>query len=211
MKKLLAKLALISLLLLNFSFSTFADDSDSEDKIFTAEDCVKAAEENAGYIVTVLEEPIGQEQESDDFKIRRCFRNTVIFMEKGNIQKTTLSTLKRECVDDATLEGNVKANRKNLDGEITIYCDPVTVLISRGGTTMIEGYIALMYRWAASIVGVISVLVIVISGIQISAAGGESEAVNQAKSRILKSLGGLALLFLSGVLLYTINPNFFTL
>ena len=75
---------------------------------------------------------------------------------------------------------------------------------------MIYGYIAMIYQWGASIVGIIAVTVIVFSGIQISAAGGDPEAVTSAKKRILQSLAGIAVLFLSGLILYTINPNFFT-
>ena len=56
----------------------------------------------------------------------------------------------------------------------------------------------------------IAVLIMVISGIQISAAAGDQQAVTNAKNRIVQSLGGLALLFLSGIVLYTINPTFFT-
>jgi type IV secretory pathway VirB2 component (pilin) len=57
---------------------------------------------------------------------------------------------------------------------------------------------------------VIAVLIIVISGIQISAAGGDQTTVTNAKNRIVQSLGGLVILFLSAIILYTINPTFFT-
>ena len=41
-------------------------------------------------------------------------------------------------------------------------------------------------------------------------AGGDTQAVENAKSRIVKSLSGIVVLFLSGLILYTINPTFFT-
>ena len=74
---------------------------------------------------------------------------------------------------------------------------------------MLYGYIGMIYTWGASIVGIIAVLIIVISGIQISAGGGDPEAINSAKKRIIQSLSGIAVLFLSGLILYTINPDFF--
>jgi len=68
----------------------------------------------------------------------------------------------------------------------------------------------MIYTWAAGFVGLIAVGVIMISSIQISLSGGDSQAVTNSKDRIVKSLAGLAVLFLSGLILYTINPNFFT-
>ena len=83
-------------------------------------------------------------------------------------------------------------------------------ILAKGGTSFIEAYIGLIYRWAAGLVGLIAVAVIIISSIQISFAGGETEAVNKAKGRIIKSIAGIAVLFLSGLILYTTNPTFFT-
>lgn len=48
-----------------------------------------------------------------------------------------------------------------------------------------------------------------LSGIQISMAGGDSGVVDTAKERIQQSLIALALLFLSGIILYAINPFYF--
>ena len=62
---------------------------------------------------------------------------------------------------------------------------------------------------AAGVVGIIAVLIIVISGIQISMDQGGGESVTSAKNRIMQSLAGLVILFLSALILYTINPTFF--
>ena len=83
-------------------------------------------------------------------------------------------------------------------------------ILGKGGTSYIEGYVGFIYRWAAGLSGLIAVAVIIISSMRISFSGGEAEEVTKAKSRILKSLAGLAVLFLSGLILYTINPTFFT-
>ena len=88
-------------------------------------------------------------------------------------------------------------------------CHPVQLLVSTSGINLLKFYILQVYIWAASVVGIIAVLVIVISGVQIAASGGE-EQLTSARTRIMQSLAGLALLFLSGLILYTINPTFFT-
>ena len=78
------------------------------------------------------------------------------------------------------------------------------------GLDLLSNYAALVYQWIAGIVGAICILVIVGSGIQISMGGLSQEEVTSAKDRIFRSLGGLAILFLSAFILYTINPIFFT-
>lgn len=94
--------------------------------------------------------------------------------------------------------------------QVKYSCKEVMVILTKGGTTAIYGYINLLYRWGAGMVGIIAVTVIIVSGIQISASGGDSEAIGSAKKRILQSIVGIVVLFLSSLILYTINPNFFT-
>ena len=89
-------------------------------------------------------------------------------------------------------------------------CTLVQLIRGTSGTGILKTYIAIIYRWAAGIVGIIAVLVIVISGIQISMDQGGGESVGKAKTRIMQSLSGLVVLFLSALILYTINPTFFT-
>ena len=89
--------------------------------------------------------------------------------------------------------------------------EETSVIKGRTGTEILKNYIAIVYKWGAGIVGVIAVLVIILSGIQMMMSGGEdASGVEEAKKRIYRSVAGLILLFLSGVLLYVINPNFFT-
>jgi threonine/homoserine/homoserine lactone efflux protein len=72
-------------------------------------------------------------------------------------------------------------------------------------------YIGIIYRWAAGVIGIVSVIYLVWGGFMITAAQDDTEAINKAKEKIMQSIAGLILLFLSAVILYTINPNFFTL
>jgi len=90
-----------------------------------------------------------------------------------------------------------------------VQCSLVQILKGTSGSGLIKTYIAIIYRWAAGVVGIVAVLVIVLSGIQISLDQGGGESVSASKTRIMQSLAALAVLFLSALILYTINPTFF--
>ena len=79
----------------------------------------------------------------------------------------------------------------------------------RSGIEFLSIYIWILYKYFASIVGIICVLVIVVSGVQISMSGISPDMVSQAKTRIMEALLSLMLLFLSAAILHTINPNFY--
>ncbi len=161
--------------------------------------CIKLDEMNQ--ITAVIEEPldfVGTEKESG---MRNCVRVTIC-ASRAAIGKGT------ECV---TLLNKADITKPEINTDFfTVTYNPVQVFMSQSGVEMLYAYIGAIYRWGASIIGVIAVLVIVISGIQISAAGGEQGAVTSAKTRITQSLIGIVVLFLSGIILYTINPTFFT-
>jgi hypothetical protein len=93
----------------------------------------------------------------------------------------------------------------------TVICQRVQVIFSKGGSALLFGYISLIYKWAAGTIGIVSVLFLVWGGISIASAGDDTGKIDEAKKRIMQSITGLVLLFLSAVILYTINPNFFTL
>lgn len=93
---------------------------------------------------------------------------------------------------------------------VQVFCERVQVLFATSGSELAKTYVSLIYKWAAGIIGLLSVIVITWNGISISMAGGDSGKVDNAKTNIIQSLVALAVLFLSGILLYTINPNYFT-
>ena len=78
------------------------------------------------------------------------------------------------------------------------------------GTDLAMNYVSMIYKFGASILGIIAVLVIVISGVQIIAGGADENNISAAKDRILQALLSLAMLFSSALILRTINPDFFT-
>ncbi len=220
MKKFLAKLGIfviVSVMLstLGASFVARADETEDpiKDKILAfynsleSEQCINKEIQGKGYVVTIVEEPFGEIKEFNNgkegnahYEEKPCTRN-VWFAKEGN--PAVISQLLKKCSDKSPTEVYSPA-------EPVHTCQEVVVMISGGGTTMISNYIGSIYRWAASLVGIICVLVIVLSGIQLAASGGDSSATEGAKKRIVQSLSGLAVLFLSGLILYTINPNFFT-
>lgn len=89
-----------------------------------------------------------------------------------------------------------------------IYCRRVQIIEADSGSGLIQQYVGTIYKWAASTIGIVAVLVIVVSGIEMIGSDISGD-IDAAKSRIGQSLIGLAILFLSAVILYTINPNFF--
>lgn len=91
----------------------------------------------------------------------------------------------------------------------SVTCSTKYRITGKTGVGIFSQYISALYKWAAGIVGIVAVLVIVFSGIQISIAGADSAALDNAKTRIMQSIVGLVILFLAGLILYTINPGFF--
>lgn len=78
------------------------------------------------------------------------------------------------------------------------------------GVGLLSSYFNAWYRVGALILGLIAVLVIVVSGVQISMGGASEEGVTAAKTRIMAAILSLVLLFSSALILHTINPLFFT-
>lgn len=98
--------------------------------------------------------------------------------------------------------GGIKFERTDASGV-------VQSIRGQTGIDVLGFYIAIIYQYGAAIIGIVCVAIIVISGIQIIAGGMNAEFVTQAKDRIMQALLSLALLFLSAVILKTINPEFF--
>jgi len=140
------------------------------------------------YIITILEEEIGnQEVKGDTESTIFCYRVTTT--DKG-VQKSEYA---KDCKPSSTK-----------------ICQRVQVLIAKSGAALLYSYIGLIYKWAAGTIGIISVLYLVYGGVLIATAGDNPGQVDKAKEKIFQSIAGLILLFLSAVILYTINPNFFT-
>lgn len=86
---------------------------------------------------------------------------------------------------------------------------PNVVLRGETGLDLFGNFMVMIYRYTASILGIIVVLVLVAGGLMIILGGADSEMVNTAKSIITKAVLSLILLFLTGLILRTVNPAFF--
>lgn len=166
----------------------------------TGEECVTDNERKEN-VVSELQEAMGSEDETTGTgKIRQCVRVTM----KG---KCELKKKEKTEYQERTFTRLIKG--KTCPGD-AISCERITVLISKGGVGEIQLYIGMIYRWAATLAGIVCVLIMIVSGIQMSAASGDQAAVDSAKKRIFQALTGLVVLFLSAFILYIINPGFFT-
>lgn len=87
-------------------------------------------------------------------------------------------------------------------------CSKIQWLVASTGAGVIKNYVKQLYIFGAGIVGFVAVITMVYSGIQISVSGASGD-ITAAKERIIQSIMGIALLFFSGLILYTINPTFF--
>jgi hypothetical protein len=93
--------------------------------------------------------------------------------------------------------------------ESAAFCEKRQWIVASSGVGIIKTFVKLIFIWGAGVGGFIAVIVIVISGIQITLSGVSGD-ISSSKQRILQSLSGLVLIFLSGLLLYAVNPTFFT-
>jgi len=79
----------------------------------------------------------------------------------------------------------------------------------QGPFGLLYSYLGLIYNYMSGLIIGISVLFIVIGGIQIATSGGSEEGMNKGKSRIIKAIAGIIIWFTASIILYTINPTFF--
>lgn len=141
---------------------------------------------NAKGFFVIMEEPLG----GPDAKY--CYR---VCKEITGIQPKRVCKIQDKCTTDDDIGTNYT-------------CDRIQVLLAESGGNLINQYVRMIYLWSAGTIGIVAVLIIVISGIQIMFAGSAGDLA-EPKKRIMQVLFGLVVLFLSGLILYTINPTFF--
>jgi hypothetical protein len=161
-------------------------------------DCATVQQSGVSGLYVVLEEPLITEKDDNNIL---CFR-VCEFKQKGTNDKGyRVCTYQESCPGTAVL---------TLDKEEQLpTCQRIQIMKASSGTELIYNYVGFIYKWAAGTVGIISVFIMVFGGIQIMTSGGDSAKIDAAKKHITQSLSGLVILFLSGLILYTINPTFF--
>ncbi|MCD6109915.1 hypothetical protein J7J83_04120 [bacterium] len=171
---------------------SFAKDSSSSKGTNSDINCKDvSSSENSGGFYVILEEPIG----GPDAKY--CFR--VCSILDPNKPGTKVNKCKIQ--DSCDTAGDKDLGKTS--------CQRIQVIKADSGSDLIYKYVRMIYLWAVGTIGIISVFTLVYSGIGISMAGGDSGKIDNYKNRIMQSLTGLVILFLSGLILYTINPTFF--
>ncbi len=90
--------------------------------------------------------------------------------------------------------------------------EPTPIEKSEGSYSIriIEDYIAYLYPYVVALVASLALLMVVVGSLEITMAGGDSGKVSEGKDRIMYAIFGLLLLLLSSLILWTVNPTFFT-
>src|SRR6056300_35292 len=149
--------------------------------------------------VTYLSQPISGENLI--YKMKDCFPTN----NNGKIEWSCNSSLVCKCKGQ---KGNPYADDPK--DKFNRTCQLVQFIIADSGQNLAKIYMSMIYKWVASIIGVIAVIYIIINGIIISTAQNDSGQVATAKENITQSLTALVLLMVVSILLYAINPNFFS-
>lgn len=186
-RKSIAIISLLITILFSIPIAYAQDTGDSNNA--TDIKCSDLQENQGSGLYVILEEPLGGPN------AKYCFR----VCEKLDPSKTNMTN---KCVYKEKCEGG-----GDLGDSIT--CQRIQVLKAESGGDLIYSYVRMIYLWAAGTIGIVAVFTLVYCGIGISAAGGDSGKIDNYKNRIMQSLVGLVILFLSGLILYTINPTFF--
>ena len=113
-------------------------------------------------------------------------------------------------------------NDDTCEDEVTIYTDTYTNcdtyaegcerrqwIIGDSGAGIIQVVVKQVYMWGAFAVGGIAVMTMVLQGVKISMSGVSGD-ITESKNKILQAIAGIVLLFLSSLILYTVNPQFFS-
>jgi hypothetical protein len=145
-----------------------------------------------------LEEPIGGEIGVDLFKVNCNVSTKDLKDPKKNISFCTYRLWRGEAI---------KSTEKG----------PIQALLSydaskpyQGSFGLLYSYVSVIYKYLSGLIVGIVVLMIVVGGIEMSISGGDSEKVTHGKDRITKAIIGMVIWFLASLILYTINPTFFT-
>ena len=79
----------------------------------------------------------------------------------------------------------------------------------QGPFGLLYNYLGLIYAYMSGLIVGVAVLFVVIGGIQMTTAGGDTNKFDAGKGRIVKAIVGIILWFTASLILYTINPTFF--
>lgn len=81
---------------------------------------------------------------------------------------------------------------------------------TQGPFGLLYSYLGLVYNFMSGIIIGFVILIVIVGGIRISLHGASENEATEGKKMIKKALIGMVLWFTASVILYTINPTFFT-
>lgn len=172
------------------------------------EDLAKAEldQSEAQKLLDAKKDAINEKIETKKTELAELEKKQEALNEKRQEARSTLS--ENPCTYKDATNNNIYTNEYCVQLESAI--GSTQSIHGKTGLDLLRNYIGVMYKYFASIIGILAVLVIVVSGIQMSMAGFNSEFSSQAKTRIFQALASLILLFLISLILRTVNPIFFT-
>ncbi len=166
-------------------------------------------------MLVVTEERLGA---ADDKNTFNCFRKIQCTVNKPDAatKGTTATDLIRKCEPTYTSSSCTSTPAKDMEtqmgmkeGNTYTICEPIMVYVSAAGTELLYYYMGQIYRYTATVGGLLAVLILIVAGVMRSTAGDNTNQVTSANNLIKKCIYGLVVLFSSAIILYTINPNFF--
>lgn len=112
------------------------------------------------------------------------------------------------CKDVRTIYTQTYDECAGSNGDGAASCEKRQWVIGKTGIGILKLMVKQIYAFGAITVGSIAVATIIFQSIKISASGVSGD-ITESKNKILQAITGIVLLFLSGLILYTINPEFF--
>lgn len=76
-----------------------------------------------------------------------------------------------------------------------------------GATASIAKCVTQVYRWSLGAAAILALLMMVLGGYRVMAAGGNAQQAGKGKEMIMSAIVGLGLLFGAYIILNTINPD----
>ncbi len=169
-----------------------------------------------GAVVTFLDEPLGSKNIIQVMRI--CtYKNAPGTPTGGANYAIKLNSCTESYVEQGKcnkvlnkFQGADKLKTTGTNNDLYVRCQTKQYIVASSGAGLAQKYLGMIYRFGTGIAGIIAILVIMFNGIKIIVSGSNDSAMSDAKTQITQSLLALAVLFMSGFILYIINPNFFT-
>ncbi len=168
-------------------------------------------------MVVITEERLGAPDNKNTFN---CYRKIECTIKPSDPAKAGENLIRKCSTTFTTSSPSGCSNSKEIaevlaktpaENDTYTICEPIMVYVSGAGTELLYYYMGQIYKYIATLGGLIAVLALIIAGIMRSTAGDNTTQITEANKIITKSITGLVVLFLSAIILYTINPNFFVI